>query len=346
MNKLPPNPILRAPTIRDVAREAGVSIGTVSKVLNNTGTLAAITRARVAAVVQRLQFRPNTLAQSLHSGLSGSIGLMSNDRYGRFTLPIMEGLESVLAPAGIGVFMCNATDDPAREQSHIDQMMAKQIDGLVVTARKSDHRASVDLSGLGLPVIHVLAHADDPAALTLQPDDAGGARLAVAHLAALGRRRIAHVTGPDYFEAVRLRVAGYHAGLTDAGLAARPVLHGTWSESWGRDAVAQMFESDLGPDAIFCGNDQIARGAADALREMGLTVPDDVALIGFDNWAVIAEACRPPLTSVDMNLTELGAEAGRRMLAMIGGDTGGISTRLACSLVVRASSGPAQNLGE
>ena len=103
------------PTIHDVAREAGVSIGTVSKVLNKTGTIAPDTRKRVTEVAERLQFRPNTLAQSLHSGLSGSIGLISNDSFGRFTMPIMEGLEGVLAPLGIGVFMCNATDDPARE---------------------------------------------------------------------------------------------------------------------------------------------------------------------------------------------------------------------------------------
>ena len=325
------------PTIRDVARAAGVSIGTVSKVMNHTGALAQATRDRVAAVAAELRFRPNALAQSLHSGMSGSIGLMSNDRYGRFTLPIMEGLEQVLAPAGIGVFMCNATDDPLREQSHIHQLMAKQIDGLVVTARKSDHRSSVDLRGLGVPVLYVFAQSDDPDAVILEPDDAGGARLAVGHLVALGRRRIAHITGPAYFEAVRLRLAGYRAELAAAGLAELPVLHGPWSEAWGRQAVADLIAGGLMPDAMFCGNDQIARGAADALREAGLRVPQDVALIGFDNWDVMAEAARPPLSSIDMNLTELGAEAGRRMLAMIAGTAVTGPQRLPCTLILRGS---------
>ena len=223
----------RLPTIRDVALAAGVSIGTVSKVLNKTGAIAPATRERVAAVAAALKFRPNSLAQSLLSGLSGSIGLISNDSFGRFTMPIMEGLEAVLAPEGIGVFMCNATDDPAREQAHLDQLLAKQIDGIVVTSRRSDHRPSVRLSGLGVPVIYVFSHSDDAQALTLLPDDEGGAALAVAHLIAGGRRRIAHVSGPAHFEAVLLRQAGYAATLAGADLGPLPVLHGRWSEAWG-----------------------------------------------------------------------------------------------------------------
>lgn len=327
------------PTIRDVARAAGVSIGTVSKVLNGTGSIAPATRERVAAVARDLQFRPNALAQSLHSGLSGSIGLISNDSFGRFVMPIMEGLEAVLAPNRIGVFMCNATDDPAREQMHIDQLLAKNIDGLVVTARRSDHRPGVRLGGLGVPVIYVFAHSDDEQALTLLPDDEGGAGLAIRHLLATGRRRIAHVTGPERFEAVAQRRRGYATALAEAGMPAPPVLHGNWSEAWGREAVTRIMGAALPPDAIFCGNDQIARGAADALREAGRGVPDDVAIVGFDNWDVMTMACRPTLSSVDMRLSGLGAEAGRRMIGMIGGETHSGLERLACDLVVRQSSG-------
>ncbi len=323
----------RATTIRDVAREAGVSIGTVSKVLNKTGTIALETRKRVTEVAERLQFRPNSLAKSLHSGLSGSIGLISNDSFGRFTMPIMEGLEAVLAPLGIGVFMCNATDDPAREAAHVEQLLAKQIDGIVVTARRSDRRPAAQLTGLGVPVIHVFAHGDDDG-LTLLPDDKGGARLAVEHLHSLGRHKVAHITGPEHFEAVRLRQAGYAEAQGDAV----PVLHGKWTEGWGREAVAQLYgPGKANPDGLFCGNDQIARGASDALREMGLRVPQDVAICGFDNWAVMAEAARPPLTSIDMNLAALGAEAGRCMAAMITGQSEQGLRLLPCRLVARAS---------
>lgn len=326
-----------AATIHDVARAAGVSIGTVSKALNGTGSLSRETRERVMDSVRALNFRPNQLAKSLHSGVSGTVGLISNDSFGRFTMPIMEGLEHVLSGSGMAVFMANATDDAGREQAHLNQFLAKRIDGIVLTGRRADRRPSVDLQGIGLPVIYVFSQGEGDGALTLLPDDEGGARLAVDHLIARGRRRIAHVTGPENFEAVRLREKGWREALAQAGLDPAPLRHGPWSEAWGRQATAGLLAGPERPDAIFCGNDQIARGAADALREAGLVVPADVALVGFDNWAVMAEACRPALTSVDMNLRELGTEAGRRMTEMIRGARHAGTLRLPCTLVVRES---------
>lgn len=327
----------RNATIHEVASLAGVSIGTVSKALNATGSLSQQTRERVMDAAKKLDFRPNMLAKSLHTGLSGTIGLISNDSFGRFTLPIMEGLEHVLSQSGIGVFMANATDDAGREREHLEHLLAKQIDGLVVTARRADRRHTVDLSRLGVPVIHVFSQGEDDQALTLLPDDEGGASLAVAHLLDRGRRRIAHVSGPEEFDAARLRAKGCRYTLANAGLPPPLVLHGQWSEAWGREAMAQLLSVPR-PDAVFCGNDQIARGCADVLREAGLSCPEDVALVGFDNWNVMAEASRPPLTSVDMNLVQLGAEAGHRMIEMINGARVLGTRRLPCTLVVRQSS--------
>lgn len=321
-------------TIHDVARAAGVSIGTVSKALNGTGSLAQTTRDKVMQTVRALNFRPNMLAKSLHTGLSGSVGLISNDSFGRFTMPIMEGLERVLSAHGIGVFMANATDDEDREREHLSQLLAKQIDGLVMTSRRADRRPSIDLHGVGVPVIYVFSQGDE-GALTFLPDDEGGAKLAVDHLIATGRKRIAHITGPQNFEAVRLRETGWRKALTLAGLDPAALLHGPWSEAWGREAMAQLLHAP--PDAVFCGNDQIARGVADALREAGLRCPQDVALVGFDNWNVMVEACRPALTSVDMNLSALGAEAGHQLAAMIKGAKSTGTHRLPCTLVLRDS---------
>ena len=141
---------------------------------------------------------------------------------------------------------------------------------------------------------------------------------------------------------MRLRRDGYRKTLAEAGLAEPDgyYLPGVWSEGWGREAVAELFSAGRQrPDAIFCGNDQIARGIADALREMGLDVPEAVSLVGFDNWEIIAGATRPPLTSVDMNLVELGREGGRRMLDLIAGRKWKGVDRLPCSLIVRQSCG-------
>src|SRR6185312_3276781 len=174
----------RTPTIRDVARLAEVSIGTASKALNANGRLSTETREKVLRVARELGYRPNDLAQSLHRAKSMTVGILSNDSFGRFAFPIVEALEDRLADDGIAVFMCNATDDPERERRHLDQLLGKRIDGLVVTARRSDKRPSVREHVGGLPVIYVFAHADDAQSLSLLPDDEGGAKLAVEHLIA------------------------------------------------------------------------------------------------------------------------------------------------------------------
>jgi LacI family transcriptional regulator len=331
-----------ARTLRDVARRAGVSISAASKALNGSGRLSAETRAKVRAAAEALDYRPNDLAQSLHRAHSMTVGILSTDSFGRFTFPIVEALERRLSDQGIAIFMCNATDDPPRERRHVNQLLGKRVDGLVVTARRADRREPIEPAARRLPVVYVFSYVDDPDALCLLPDDEGGAKLAVRHLVGLGRKRVAHITGPRHFEAVRLRERGWRAALNEAGLLAQEAdcRSGRWSETWGREAVETLFgRGHGGRDALFCGSDQIARGAADALREMGISVPEDVAIVGFDNWNVMTEATRPPLTSVDMNLGALGSEAGAALLEMIAGRKLAGVRRLPCSLVIRASCG-------
>jgi LacI family transcriptional regulator len=337
---VPPPPI----TIHDVAAAAGVSLSTVSKGLNGTGHLRQETRQRVLDAAKQLNFRPNELAQSLLRGRSFTVGLISTDRYGRFSIPVLEGIESALGGARMSVFLCNAADDPMREREHLDQLLAKRVDGIIVTGRRSDSRAPLEPRAHSVPVLYAFAQVSDKKALCLLPDDVGGGQLAGEHLIARGRRRIAHVTGPDDFEAVRHRCSGLQQAVEQHGLSWRhkDVMNGPWSERWGQEAVAMLLKRKPRIDAIFCGSDQIARGAVDALREHGARVPDDIAVVGFDNWQVIAAATRPALTTVDMNLHELGRQAGLRLLDMIDRkpqQSGAV--RLPCSLVVRESCGAA-----
>ena len=323
-------------TIHDVARAAGVSVSTVSKALNDSGRMAAETRARIKQVAEDIGFRPNALARGLLSNRSFTIGLLTNDTYGRFTLPVMAGVSEALVDHGVSVFLCAIEDDPALGKIHVDAMLDKQVDGIIATGKRIDRALPVDLSGLPVPVVYAFTQGT-PDAVTLTSDDAQGAGLATDWLLGLGRHRLAHITGPEVFASVRERAAAFRA---DAGADAK-VLSGFWSEAWGHEAVGRLWEAgNVKPDGIFCGNDQIARGVIDALRERGVRVPEDVSVVGFDNWEIMADQARPPLTSVDMNLKELGKEAGRTVLALAEGkDVGPGLRKLPCRLAVRQSCG-------
>src|SRR5262249_45566111 len=163
-----------------------------------------------------------------------------------------------------------------------------RVDGVIVAGSRTDPRPPIDVGQTGVPVIYAFARTPDPRALCLVPDNEQGGRLAVGHLLENGRRRVAHVTGPEGFEAVRQRAgrgrrAGMVAALVAAGLdpGAAPVLQGPWREDWGRAAAERLIAEHPEVDAIFCGSDVLARGVADALRERGVHVPDDIALVGF-----------------------------------------------------------------
>ncbi|TIL26412.1 LacI family DNA-binding transcriptional regulator [Mesorhizobium sp.] len=340
-----PAPAKNPVTLREVAALAGVSVATASKALNGQGRMTAETRERIRETAQRLGFRPNSLAQSLLRRRSFTVGLLTNDTYGRFSLPVMSGISDALVDKGVSVFLCNVEDDQRLGQLHVDAMLDKRVDGIIATGKRIDRHLPVDLSNLGVPVIYAFTQ-PDPGAIAFVSDDAGGARLAVEHFWRLGRRRIAHVSGPASFAVVHARAQAYRDVLTEKGLPVMEPLLGSWSEAWGHEAVKTLFDGKLSkrggekPDAVFCGNDQIARGVIDALRERGLGVPGDVGVIGFDNWQIVAEATRPPLTSVDMNLAALGREAGLTLLSLVGGEPAEPGIRkLPCRLVVRQSCG-------
>jgi LacI family transcriptional regulator len=180
---------------------------------------------------------------------------------------------------------------------------------------------------------------DEPAIL---PDDAGGGRLAAGHLLALGRSRFGHITGPERFLAARKRARGFCDAMAAAGMpfTANDVLYGEWSEGWGREAARLVMRTTPGVDAIFCGSDQIARGVSDTLRLIGCRVPEDIALVGFDNWSPMVLGADPPLTSVDMCLEDVGRVAAQHLLLAINKKpTHGVHT-VPCRLVTRGSTSP------
>jgi LacI family transcriptional regulator len=333
----------KAATITDVAALAGVSISTVSKAVNGRGGLSQETRERVLAAASQLSFEPSPLARGLLAARSYTVGLITSDSFGRFTIPVMLGAEDALGRGQISVLLCDGRGDPIREEHYVRTLLSRKVDGMIVTGRRTDRRPAVRAS-LPVPVVYVMTQSDNRDDLSLIPDDEQGGEIAIRHLVTLGRTRIAHITGPERFLSARLRAAGARRVAEAAGLqlVGGEVLFGEWSEEWGRQATLAVLRSDPDTDAIFCGSDQMARGAADALREAGRRVPGDVALVGYDNWDVFAEAGRPPLTTVDMRLKELGVRAAQRLLAAIDGERIGGTERHPCRLVIRESTSAAQ----
>ncbi len=330
----------RPATIHDVASRAGVSIATASRALSGGGRMRDETRERVQKVAEELAFRPNALARGLLSRRSFAVGLLTDDTYGRFTLPVMTGVTDGLIDRGVSAFLCAVQDDPRLGLIHLRALLERRVDGIIVTGRRVDRPLPVDLTSVPIPVVYALTQGPE-GAVTLLPDERQGASDAVRHLLDGGRRRIAHASGPEGFRVVRERAAAWRAAVADAGLPALDPIHGPWSEATGHAAIARLWDgSEPPPDALFCGNDQIARGAIDALRERGVAVPADVAVVGFDNWELVARETRPPLSSVDLNLVELGRAAGRALLHLVDGRSEPPGTRLMpCSLRMRESSG-------
>jgi LacI family transcriptional regulator len=328
-------------TITDVARLAGVSPGTASRALNGRSGISEETTRRVRRAAEKLGYQPNALARGLLTGKSATVGLITTDSFGRFSIPVMQGAEDALGPGSISVFLCDSRGDRIREQHYLRTLLERRVDGIIVTGKRQDPRDPI-ARDLPVPVVYAMTCSKSPGDLSLVPDDEQGAELAVGHLLSTGRTQIGHITGPHGFVAARLRSSAAQKMLAEAGLelAGGNPMFGEWSEEWGRHAAAMLLRSAPSLDAVFCGNDQVARGVADIVRESGRRIPDDVALVGFDNWDVIATACRPPLSTVDMNLRELGHVAGQRLLDAIDGGSAAGLHKLPCTLVLRESSRP------
>ncbi|BBH69180.1 LacI family transcriptional regulator [Actinoplanes sp. OR16] len=318
----------QAVTLADVARLAGVSVATASKALNARDQVAAATRERVLRAAAELSFHPY--------GRVKSIGLLTDERGGRFAMPILIGAEAAIADP-IPVLLCDPGGDP-RRQRHYLAALARHVEGFIVLGDDNDLRPALPRD-LPVPVVYAYGESDHPGDVSVLADDEGGARLAAEHLITLGRRRIAHITGPSSYRAARSRAAGVVEVLAGHGLrpaGGRP-RYGEWSQRWGREAAYELLSAMPDTDAVFCGNDQIAAGVAQTLHERGRRVPDDVAVVGFDNWTEFAADCRPPLTTVDLNLEQLGATAVRHLFAAIGGHPSHGVQRHPCHLVIRES---------
>ncbi len=307
------------PTVNDVARLAGVSKGTVSKVLNGRAGIRQETRDQVESAARQLGYRPNLQAVSLMEGRTGTVGLLTHDLEGRFCLPILMGAEDALGSGKLSVFLCDARGDAIREQHHIEALLARRIDGLIVVGERAAPRPS--LGDLPVPVVYAAGPSMNPHDTSVVNDDVQAGRIGAEHLTSIGRTRIAYIGGDPTYTSAHERAQGVVEYLGERGRSlVLPPMLGAWSEAWGYQATRQILQHVPDIDAIMCGNDQIARGALDSLREHSRRVPDDVAVLGHDNWETLVLAARPPLSSIDANNQALGTRAAELLFFAMAGD--------------------------
>ena len=305
----------RASTLSDVAKLAGVSIATASKAINGRDEVAPATRAPRARGRRADLVHAEPLARSLLAGRTGTVGLLTSDLEGRFVIPILMGAEDAFGAGQVNVFLCDARGDAIREQHHLKALLNRRVDGIIVVGRQTDPRPSLG-HDIPVPVVYAYAPSDDPTDVSVTPDNvrrrAAGDRAPAGHAAGAASRTSAATrrTPPPRTARSACTRPSPSAGLELVG----DVMYSNWSEHWGRDASALLLSQHPDVDGIFAASDQIARGVLDTLRDLGKRVPDDIAVIGYDNWEVLATNSRPELTSIDANLQQLGRAAAHAHL--------------------------------
>jgi DNA-binding LacI/PurR family transcriptional regulator len=331
------------PTLEQVAALAGVSRATVSRVVNGSPKVSPVVRAQVERAVAKLGYVPNRAARSLVTRRADSVALVASEPHARFFSEpffagMVRGVSAALAETGVQLLLLIAQGLPDRQRLQ-RYVVGGHVDGVLLASLHGDDPLPGALERAGVPAVLVGRPAGPVPASYVDADNRGGTGKAVEHLVRRGRRRIATITGPLDMGVGLDRLEGYRDGLTAAGLAADEDLvePGDFTEEGGAAAMARLLARPGPPvDAVFAASDLMAAGALRALRAAGRRVPEDVAVVGFEDSAV-ARYAQPPLTTVRQPIEEMGRQATRMLLAKIAGETGGMHLILDVDLVERAS---------
>jgi LacI family transcriptional regulator len=332
----------RRPTLAEIAGEAGVSVSTVSKVINGHLDVAADTRRQVERLLEQHRYQPRRHRARRPVGL---IDLVFQDLGSPWAMEILTGVEEVTHDAGFGIVV-SAVHDRRRSRTGrkwLDNLQARRSDGVVLVLSELSSQQQAQLDALGVPVVTV-DPVGDPAREVPAVGAANwdGGLTATEHLIGLGHRRIAMLAGPADVMCSRARVDGYRSAMRDADL---PVLdgyvsHGDFMAGSGKDLTEALLDLPEPPTAIFAGSDQMARGAYEVLYKRGLSVPDDVSVVGFDDLPE-AEWATPPLTTVRQPLRDMAQMATRMLFDLISGNQPETTrVELATRLILRDSTAP------
>jgi LacI family transcriptional regulator len=330
------------PGMKDVAAAAGVSIGTVSNVLNRPHVVSEATRTRVRAVIAELGFVRNETARQLRAGSSRTIAYVVMDAANPFFNDVARGVEEEARAAGMAVYLCNSNQDGAREREYLERLREQRVQGVLITPIDPTGERLAEMPSLGMPVVLVDCPAPDTAQCSVAVDDVLGGELALAHLLATGHERIAFVGGPMTVQQVRDRYQGARQATLAVDRPTELVMMETeaLTVAEGRRAGERLvaLPAEQRPTAAFCANDLLALGLLQAMTRQGLSVPADLAVVGYDDIE-FAEAAAVPLTSVRQPRELLGRTAARLLFEEASGDETHIhqQVRFSPELVVRAS---------
>lgn len=326
-------------TISAIAAEAGVSVPTVSRVLNGHADVAPATRARVEQLLRDHDYR----RPARRPGQARLVDLVFDDLDSPWALEIVRGVEDAAHGAGAATVVSAIHSRASDRRQWLDNLRARATDAVILVLTDLDSELGAELARLDVPAVAI-----DPAGVppldlpTIGVTNWSGAVAATEHLVELGHRRIAHISGRPGLWCTRGRIDGYRAGLTSAGLEPVPelVVEGDFGYESGYRAGVRLLALAEPPTAVFAANDQMAMGVYEAVRQSGRRVPDDVSVVGFDDLPG-SRWCSPPMTTVRQPLTELGRMATEMALRMVGGEAiDGPRVELATELVVRDSTAP------
>lgn len=328
-------------TLTEIAKVAGVSVATVSRVLNNVDhPINEKTRQRILKLAEELNYQPNLVARSLRIDSTNTVGIIIESMMSPFIPPIVSGIQDTLKPAGYLSFILNTNDDPNIEIESLNMLNNRQIDGILFVATWDRSPKMVEQMTTK-PHIFIHRHFDSYADNCVAVDERWGARLAVSHLANLGHQRIAFINGDADWDASIYRLKGYQEELKSRGIPYDPelVTNQGWESEHGRSGIETLFNRGVSFSAVFASNDLLAMGAIHALQDRCLLVPQDIAVIGYDDRA-FSSFVRPAISTVTLPAYEMGEEAASLLLRMMKGEiTSSKAVEVRGRLLVRESCG-------
>jgi len=325
-------------TIREVSQAAGVSISTVSRVLNRSGPVSKHAQERVLAAVAQLGYFPNTFARGLVTKRSGGIGATVTDLSDPFFGLMLKGIEGRVEQAGMHLIVTDGHGQLHAERESVAFLTRHNADAIIAYLQQVPDPEILEWAHPGRPLIVVARNVAGMAARCLHIDNVLGGGLATHHLLSMGHQTIAHISGPMALVDGRDRLRGYRTALEKAGLHYDPerVVEADFTPAGGAAAMAHLLDRGNAFTAVFAGNDQMAAGAMDVLRNRGLRVPDDVSVVGFDDLPMV-RYLYAPLTTVRQPILEMGRAAADLALAALRGEEVEVSRGFEPELVVRHS---------